>query len=98
MFCHKEGVNMTRNISLTSIAESLDSVAANYASLVKKAEKIQCPIAMLPEAPEKLTEIKKELESLLEESLCLTDPGEELEARNRAVVLLNAVNSALCSY
>lgn len=36
MFRHKGGVDMTRNISLTSITESLDSVAANYASSVKK--------------------------------------------------------------
>lgn len=88
---------MAKDITLARITQDLDSVAAEYASLLKQAEAEQCSISELPEASGRMVEIKEKLETLLADASELPDIEKGLEARNYAVALLNAVGSVLHS-
>ena len=88
----------TNTITLADITKRLETVTAEYASLLKQAEGSGCSVTMLPNAAEMLTSIKEELETLFNDDLVqLPDSPEKLEACCQAVVVLNAVNSALSS-
>ena len=88
---------MTKNKSLASIKAMLEVADGGYSSLLELAEANSTSITEIPNSHCRLTELKRVTENLLVEFVePLTD--EELEEQNRAVALLNAVNSALNSY
>ena len=88
----------TNTTTLAEIMERLETVTAEYASLLKQAEGSGCLVTMLPNAAEMLTSIEEGLETLFNDDLAqLPDSPEKLEACCQAIILANAVHSALSS-
>lgn len=87
---------MTRNRSLANIIVMLEVAEIGYSSLLESANASSASITEIPNSRERLTELKRVTENLLKEFVEPLTP-EEFEGRNRAVALLNAINSALNS-
>lgn len=88
----------TNTITLADIIKRLETVTAEYTSLLNQAEEAGYLVTMLPNAKEKLSGVKEELETLFNDDLAqLPNSPEKLEACCQTVAILNAVNSALSS-
>ena len=89
---------MTRTESLGLIKQKLELTDKTYGMLAEEAKKTNRPIVEAHyRARELLVELKALTENVLSEFVKpLTD--EEIEERNHAVALLNAINSALNSH
>lgn len=87
---------MIKNMSLANITRMLKVVDVGYRSLLDLTGPNSTYIAKVPYSREKLRELKHATENLLKE---FQPPlsSEELEEQNHAIMLLNAINSAIYS-
>lgn len=84
-----------KSSSFMEFQERFAVLSGEYASLLSTAETDTVPVYAVA-GPEKLEEIKDNLEKLLEEfDGRFANPSEASETQNSVVMLYNAINSAL---